>query len=145
MTASIKIVAYWSPFFAVYYTYLGLRTVRARIKTRTSLYSTPPSVSASSPQQKGKYSELERCIRAHAHFGENVPLALLMLAICELNQASPAFLHGMCATLVASRILHADFGLLSKENGLGFGRQIGYASTLLVIVGAAIKAAWLSL
>lgn len=89
---------------------------------------------------------LQRRIRVHANFIEQVPLALLLMALLELCGLSPAWLWGLGSALLLGRILHA-IGL-SSSAGYSFGR---FAGTLLswgmlltsVIVGLAV--AWPSL
>ena len=82
-------------------------------------------------------------IRRHANFAEWVPLALLLMALIELNGGSKTWLHTLGAVLLAARIVH-PFGLdvsdLSK-----WQRIAGAAGTILVIAAAALTLLWQSL
>jgi uncharacterized membrane protein YecN with MAPEG domain len=45
-------------------------------------------------------------IRRHGNWAENVPFALLLIALLELNGAGSTLLHGLGATLLIARIAH---------------------------------------
>ena len=68
-------------------------------------------------------------MRRHGNFSEFVPLALVLMAIVELNGGSAGLLHGVGILLVVSRICH-PIGLEadSVSNPL---RGIGAGGTLL--------------
>jgi uncharacterized membrane protein YecN with MAPEG domain len=68
---------------------------------------------------------MERAIRVHANFAENVPMALLLLALAELQGASAIVLYALGAALVVSRVFHAQG--LSAFPGRSFGRFVGTA------------------
>jgi uncharacterized membrane protein YecN with MAPEG domain len=76
-------------------------------------------------------------MRVQANFVENVPLALLLLLILELQSAPAQVLHLLGAGLVACRLLHA-FGM-SRNPGANYPRLIGAQGTFLLIgtMGAA--------
>jgi uncharacterized membrane protein YecN with MAPEG domain len=83
--------------------------------------------------------EVLRAVRAHGNFAEYVPLALLMLALCEANGLPPAALHALGALLVVGRVLHATGIAREPEDfrwrGLGMGltfAMIGVASVALL-------------
>jgi uncharacterized membrane protein YecN with MAPEG domain len=91
---------------------------------------------------------LQRLIRAHANFGEYVPLILLMLGLLELGHFSIYLLHALGLTLLAARLLHGI--ALSFSEGWVFGRYWGTALSyfLLVFCGIsclyqALQAHWL--
>lgn len=84
----------------------------------------------------GQHHDLEKAIRAHANLIEYAPLALILIALLEQNAAPAWQLHGLGATLVVSRLLHA-WGL-SHHSGVSFGRAIGMLGTMLVILGTAV-------
>jgi uncharacterized membrane protein YecN with MAPEG domain len=79
---------------------------------------------------------LLRKVRVHGNFVEYVPIALIMMAILEVNQVDNMVLHGLGMALVIGRVLHATG--LSKSAGTSPQRFIGTASTFLVIVIEAI-------
>ena len=80
--------------------------------------------------------------RSHGNFVENVPLALLMGAIVEMNGGNRKVLSGSFAALLALRILHVELGLKGK-NARGPGRAIGHLGTVGFVVGMAGYAAYL--
>ncbi|MGH0029563.1 MAG: MAPEG family protein [Myxococcota bacterium] len=79
-------------------------------------------------------------MRRQANFVEQVPLALLLLAIIELGGAPSAWLHTLGATLLVARIVH-PFGL-EYERMRRVPRLVGAVGTLLVVLGAALTAIW---
>lgn len=83
----------------------------------------------------GGVPELERAIRAHGNFLENVPMTLLLIGLLELNGASSYLLHSFGAGLVLGRGLHA-IGL-SHTPGVSPGRTLGMLTTYLVQIIAA--------
>ena len=68
---------------------VGLR----RMKTRTSFLD-------------GGDEILLRRMRSHGNFVEYVPFALVLIGLAELNGAPTAYVHGMGALLLLSRIVH---------------------------------------
>ena len=81
----------------------------------------------------GDNRELARAIRVHANFTEYVPIALILLAIFEINRGHAMFAHIAGIALVVGRLLHA-YGL-AKTVKVSFGRLAGILLTWLVIVG----------
>jgi uncharacterized protein len=84
----------------------------------------------------GGNPQLETAIRRHANWTEHVPIALLLMALLELNGASAALLHGLGITLLVARVLH-PLGLdpTTMRRPL---RGIGAFATLIVTLVAAI-------
>ena len=79
--------------------------------------------------------EMLRAMRRHANFVEYVPLALVLIALLEMNGVRGQMLHGLGIALIAGRLLHAAFfadGVKSVPRGLGAGL------TALVIAVASI-------
>ncbi len=70
-------------------------------------------------------------LRVQANFVENVPLALLLLLMMELNGTSHLILHAFGLSLIACRLLHA-FGL-SRNEGANYPRLIGAQGTFLLL------------
>ncbi|MBM4382652.1 MAG: MAPEG family protein [Deltaproteobacteria bacterium] len=73
----------------------------------------------------------DAALRVQANFVENVPLALVLLLLLELQGASVAALHAFGVGLVACRVLHA-WGLGSYE-GANYPRLVGAQGTFLLI------------
>jgi uncharacterized membrane protein YecN with MAPEG domain len=84
--------------------------------------------------------ELIKRIRAHANALENLPLALLLLLMLELNQTQPLWLHVFGCVLMVGRVLHA-IGL-SRTSGTSFGRMAGMALTWGVMLVMAVLLLW---
>jgi uncharacterized protein len=86
----------------------------------------------------GGNHQLSRAIRAHANLTENAPIALILLAVIEVQDFSIVVLHVLGATLVIGRLLHA-YGL-SRNAGTSFGRAGGILLTWLMILFASLLA-----
>lgn len=88
----------------------------------------------------GDDMELAEKIRRHANFTENVPLALILIGVLELNGASGLLLHGLGTALVVARIAH-PLGL-HHDNMRHPLRGVGAGLTFLVTTIAALVAIW---
>lgn len=122
-----------------YYVYLQNRVVAVRLNSETY---TPGSQSSKTSTAEGEDDPLLAACRAQMNWAENVPLALALSAIVELNGGSRKALTGLLSALTVFRVLHADFGVFGKGY-LGNGRPIGYFGTQSVVAGLAGYAAWL--
>ena len=80
--------------------------------------------------------------RCHNNFVENVPLALLLAGIVELNGGNRKVLNGALGALLLIRIVHVEFGLKAPGNN-GFGRAVGFFGTQGFMAGMAGYAAYL--
>lgn len=80
--------------------------------------------------------------RCHQNFIENVPLALLLAGVVELNGGSRKALNAGLGALLVCRILHVEFGLKAPGNN-GFGRAVGFFGTEVYLIGMAGYAAYL--
>jgi len=81
----------------------------------------------------GDNKDLAKAIRVHANFTEYVPIALILLAVFEINHGHEMVAHLAGISLVVGRLLHA-YGL-GKTIKASFGRLAGIALTWLVIIG----------
>jgi uncharacterized membrane protein YecN with MAPEG domain len=97
---------------------LALRVVALRWTTKTGIGD-------------GGDRRLARAIRVHGNAIEYVPIALVLLLVAELGNATPALLHGCGIALVAARVLHAAG--LSRTAGVSPGRFAGTVATFTVI------------
>lgn len=121
-----------------YYTFLKARVIYYRQKESNSIGI--PTDSKDSSEGSG----LLAAFRAQANFYENVPLALILSGLVELNGGSRRALTGLLGTLVVARLFHAELGLMNiKNNYIGFGRPVGFFGTEGVILGLAGYAAYL--
>lgn len=88
----------------------------------------------------GDNLELAAAMRRHANFVENVPLALALMAIAELNGANTTLLHVLGVVLVLARIAH-PIGL-QHDNIAHPLRALGAGATMLVLAVLAGTVAW---
>lgn len=80
----------------------------------------------------------DAALRVQANFVENVPIALLLLLILEIQGAPIVVLHGSGACLFLFRLLHA-FGL-GTYPGANYPRLIGAQGTFVLISAMAFGA-----
>jgi uncharacterized protein len=80
----------------------------------------------------GGNAELALRMRRHGNFVENVPMALLLMALAELDGVGHNWIHAAGVLLVIGRILHA-MGL-SAEKATALRLAGGVASTLSVLL-----------
>ena len=73
----------------------------------------------------------DAALRVQANFVENVPIALLLLLVLEVQGASAQVLHGFGASLFVLRLLHA-YGLGTYENA-NYPRLIGAQGTFVLL------------
>ncbi|KAM3416606.1 hypothetical protein BST61_g8197 [Cercospora zeina] len=129
---------------SLYYIFLQSRIVGTRITTKTVIAqqttSSKPSSSSSSSSAETAAAVVDPLFianRAQANFIENVPLALILSALAELNGGNKTYLTSALAALTIARVLHVEAGLLATGNK-GPGRPIGFLTTLLVNLGLAV-------
>jgi uncharacterized protein len=75
-------------------------------------------------------------MRRHGNFAEWVPLALILIALLELNGVPKLAVHGFGIVLVVSRALHA-YGL-EAHTTKGICRGLGAGGTALLVAAASI-------
>ncbi|HXK21148.1 MAG TPA: MAPEG family protein [Myxococcota bacterium] len=88
----------------------------------------------------GGNPDLTVAIRRHANFVEHVPLALLLLALLELNGAGHTLLHVLGAALVLARLMHPfglDVHVMRRPP-----RALGAGVTALVILVSSAMLLW---
>jgi len=86
----------------------------------------------------GGNEALIRRMRAHANFGENAPIVLILLALVELAGGDPRILWGAAILFVVARILHA-FGMdRPHPSKLRMFGMIGSTLALVILLGYAI-------
>ena len=84
----------------------------------------------------GGNAVMRQAIRAHGNFAEQVPLALILFALAEMNGAPRMALYGLAGLLVIGRLASA-MGL-SGSTGISTGRQAGAGMTIIYMVGTAL-------
>jgi len=75
-------------------------------------------------------------MRRHGNFSEWVPLALILIALLELNGVSIRGIHALGAALLVARLLHAAG--LKSDSMKNAARGIGAMATALVTVTASV-------
>lgn len=86
----------------------------------------------------GGHTELLLAMRRHANFVEWVPLALILIAVLEMDGVSSRAIHSLGGVLVVSRILHA-IGIKS-DSMKSIARLLGASGTALVTLVASVWA-----
>ncbi|MEM9056734.1 MAG: MAPEG family protein [Pseudomonadota bacterium] len=117
------ITALYASFIGLLMTYLALRVVAARRREKVGLGA-------------GGSQAVEHAMRVQANAVENAPIALLLIALLELNGGAAWLIHALGAALLFARLFHLQgFG---GNVGVSPGRVIGTVVTLLTIQGAAV-------
>lgn len=135
---SIAITGTWSLPFTAYLFLLSARVSKLRVDNKKWIGSKTSEANNASNQ----VDPLEVAVRSHNNYLENVPLALLLAAIVELNGGNRKVLNGGLAALLVFRILHVEFGLRSDE-ARAPGRLIGHLGTSGFLGGMSAYAAYL--
>ena len=86
----------------------------------------------------GGHEDLLVAIRRHGNFTEFVPMAIILMALLEMNGLSNLTIHIFGAILVTARILHATG--LKAEDISTVGRGLGAGGTALLTVVMSIWA-----
>jgi uncharacterized membrane protein YecN with MAPEG domain len=120
----LPVTALYAALLAILVVVLALRVVAVRRHARVGLGTGEVG------------GGLEQRVRVHANAVENIPIALILLALLELGGLGSPWLHGLGATLLVARVLHA-WGL-SRHRGTSFGRFAGTLLTWIAILGMAI-------
>lgn len=112
---------------ALLQTALTALVIRQRTQARVSLLD-------------GGNKQLLHRIRAHGNFVETAPMALLLMALLEVNGLSAGWLWVFGSLLVVGRLLHA-YGLLSGR--VSWPRLVGMSMTLFVISIEGVVCLWM--
>jgi uncharacterized membrane protein YecN with MAPEG domain len=121
-----SVTATYVALLALLYAALGLVVIRLRQRNRFAFGD-------------GENKDLRSAIRAHANFGEYVPIIALMAAMLEISGLPPMKIHALMGTLLAARLLH-PFGMFAKPQTLQFlvGRVGGMTITIFVLISCAL-------
>jgi len=122
---SLPITAIYAALSAFLVIALAANVVRYRLSKHVSLGD-------------GGHKDVTRAIRAHGNTVEYVPLALILMALLELNGASDMAMHIYGITLVAGRALYG-YGMLFPKPSANLPRQIGVVTSWLVILAAGVQ------
>ena len=123
----MRITGLYAALCAILVVALALRVVMHRVRHRIGIGD-------------GGDKALGQLIRVHGNAIENVPLALLLLLLLELNQTAPLWLHVFGIVLVLARIVHA-FGL-SRSTGASSPRFLGTLLTWVTMLVMAVLLLW---
>ncbi len=99
---TLIIVPLYAGICAIIYAILTIRTILGRFKHKISI-------------GHGSNPVFERVVRAHGNFSEYTPFILFLLALLELRNMSPYFLHTAGIILVLARVIHA-VGITQGKN-----------------------------
>lgn len=127
----LRFTPIYAGLLAILIVYLGYRVTLFRRAEKKGLTQTDCS------------EAMQRAIRVHANALENIPLALIMLLMLELNHLNPILTNILGCMLVLGRVLHA-WGL-SKKDGVSFGRFYGMLFTWLSMIAMAVLNIWIIL
>jgi uncharacterized protein len=86
----------------------------------------------------GGHPRLTARMRAQLNFVEYTPIVLILIGLIELARGSQMLLLIASTVYLIGRVLH-PFGM----DGWLIGRQIGVVTTLTVMTGLGLYAAWL--
>ena len=86
----------------------------------------------------GGRHEVLVAMRRHANFAEWTPMAVVLIALLEMNRVSPTAIHVLGAALVIVRASHA-FGMQPNDANQPF-RFVGAAGTFLLTAVASVWA-----
>ena len=118
-----RIAAGYGLALAMMFIALTIRVVKGRYRAQVSLGD-------------GGYERLQRDNRAHGNFAEQVPLALLLIALAEINGAPAWAIHVLGIALLLARLSHA-YAIIQGLGALNF-RKLGMLGTFLVLIVAGI-------
>lgn len=89
---------------------------------------------------EGGRTDLLEAMRRHANWVENVPFAVVLMALIEINGASKTWLHALGLVLLVARIVH-PFGL-DASIMMRPARFVGAAGTFLMMLAAILTGLW---
>ena len=114
---SVSITALYAAILALIMMALGINVTVHRVKLKVSLGD-------------GGNPQMLRMIRLHANAVEYLPIALILMALYELNAGWPLVLHVIGGTLILGRLLQTLGMWLSDAPGpaRGTGQTLTWAS-----------------
>lgn len=89
----------------------------------------------------GDDMQLALWMRRHGNLVENIPLALILMGLCEANGLGAPWLHGFGVVLIVGRLMHAAG--LTVDNPAAPLRIVGGALTHLPMLAAACWLVWM--
>lgn len=122
--------------FTAYLFLLSARVSRLRVEHKAYLGDKTSEVT------KEGTCPLQVAVRSHANYMENVPYAMILAGVVELNGGNRKVLTGSLAALLLFRILHVELGLRG-DNANGLPRLIGHVGTAGFLAGMSTYALYL--
>ncbi|MCA1766627.1 MAG: MAPEG family protein [Idiomarina sp.] len=119
MTSQLTITGLYAGVLTIIYLVLAAQIIRLRWKHRVGIGT-------------GEADELNIAVRIHGNFIEYVPLALILFATMEVQNAPVGLLHGLGIALVIARLCHAVG--LTRSAGVSLPRTIGVLTTFAVLL-----------
>ena len=92
------------------------------------------------PLGDGGNAEMRRMIRLHGNAAEYIPLAIVLMAIYELNGGAHTALHALGIALIVARVTQT-WGMWATDM-TNIGRQIGQSLTWLSLIALAALNLW---
>jgi uncharacterized membrane protein YecN with MAPEG domain len=125
---SVPVTSLYAGLLAYMYLILTIRVTRNRHQKRIGIL-------------EGDDQEMAQAIRVHGNFSEYVPIILILMALSELNDLPPYFLHVMGIVVLGSRISHA-IGLTQTTKGGKFRVYGMYATAFVLVIGGGVAIVW---
>ena len=88
------------------------------------------------PLGDGGNAQMQRMIRLHGNAAEYIPLAVVLMAIYELNGGGHLALHIIGIALIGGRVVQT-WGMWATDQ-TNIGRQIGQSLTWLSVIALAV-------
>ena len=85
--------------------------------------------------------DFESAVRSHANLTEYAPIALILMAVGELNGVSAQAVYGVGMVFVVGRLLHV-WGMYQGRGGAHKGRLYGILMSWVAILVMAVLALW---
>lgn len=125
---AVPVSAFYAGLLGVFYLYLSFLISLHRRKHKISLGD-------------GEDRHFTQMLRAHANFGEFVPIMLVLMVVLELNKVNHLLLHGCGVALLSARLLHA-YGV-RHHYGASWQRVSGAALTYLTLGILSVANLWI--
>lgn len=125
-SASIQAYALWAGLNLMLMALLGMNVARLRFGSKIVF-------------GMGDDQMLQQAIRVHANNSENVPGALLAIAVLVVLGYSSTWIHALGGALFAGRLLHAyGLGIMQTNTPIPPPRGAGMVTTWIVILVCAV-------
>lgn len=124
MEMQAPVTALYASLLAILLLVLAAYVVRTRIREKV-------------PLGDASNKAMLRAVRVHANAVENIPIALVLMLLLELNGGNAVALHAYGEVLFVGRVMHA-WGMV-QQNTVNRWRQFGTALTWLVTLGLSVS------